>query len=119
MENKEKKIIFWTIYSAIITISILTLITLIIIMIAPTFFPQKDISGFQNYINVFCIILSFASVGLGICSIFQSYSSNQQAIKIIEFLQDIDYQQKSMAFQLTAQTKADKKQKWSVDDIDS
>ncbi len=57
------------------------------------FFPNQDISGIKEYINTFCVILSFLSVGLGIYSIWQASVSGKQANEILKSIQAIEYEQ--------------------------
>ena len=59
-----------------------------------TFFPEKDISGFKEYINTLCVILSFLSAGLGCYSIWQAFVSDKHAEKIINSLQTIEREQR-------------------------
>ena len=89
--NKLKNTVLWTIYVSILLISIFTLICIIINVIAPTFFPERDISGFIQYVNIFGIILSFLSAGLGIFSIWQANVSNKQVSEILQSLQSIEH----------------------------
>lgn len=93
MSKKLKQIISWTLYVSIVIIAILTITSLIINVLAPTFFPEKDISGFKDYINIFCVILSFLSVGIGIYSVWQANVSGKQANEIMKSIQAIEREQ--------------------------
>ena len=76
-----------------VVIAVFTVISLCVSVVAPTFFPKTDISGFKNYINAFCIVLSFLSVGLGIFSIWQASESGKQANEMINSIQVLKQQQ--------------------------
>lgn len=76
-----------------VLIALFTVVSLGINVLAPTFFPETDISGFKDYINTFCVILSFLSVGLGIYSIWQASESGKQASEIMKSIQIIEREQ--------------------------
>ena len=93
MNTKLKNVIQWTIYGLLIFIVLFSIGSLIINVVAPTFFPDADISGFKDYIDQFCIILSFLSVGLGVYSIWQASESGKQATEMINSLHALKQQQ--------------------------
>ena len=65
MDEKLKKVTQWTLYILVMVFALFTLISLGIIVLAPTLFPELNIDGFKSYINTLCVILSVLSVGLG------------------------------------------------------
>lgn len=93
MSDKFKSTVLWTLYVAVVLIGIFTIVLLGVNVLAPTFFPNQDISGIKEYINTFCVILSFLSVGLGIYSIWQASVSGKQANEILKSIQAIEYEQ--------------------------
>lgn len=93
MNGKLKQVVPWTLYISVVLIALFTIVSLVINVLAPTFFPQTDISGFKDYINTFCVILSFLSVGLGIYSIWQTNESGKQANEIMKSIQLIERDQ--------------------------
>lgn len=101
MDERLKKVTQWTIYILIVLIIIFTLVILLVLVIAPTFFPEKDVSGFKDYINTFCVLLSFLSAGLGLYSVFQATSSNKQAERMIQSIQELKYQQELLCVRLS------------------
>lgn len=103
MSNKLKSVICWTGYILTTIVIIFTLFALGVKVFAPSFFPNTDISGFQDYINTFCVILSFLSVGLGLLSIWQANESNKQTTKMLETINDIKHQQEILAVSLKSQ----------------
>lgn len=102
MDKRLKSAIQWTLYIAVIVIAIMTLISLAINMLAPTFFPNKNISGFKEYINTSCIFLSFLSVGLGIYSIWQASESGKQANEMVSSIKALKQQQELLCVTLTS-----------------
>ena len=70
-----------------------TVVLLGVNVLAPTFFPEADISGIKEYINTFCAVLSFLSVGLGIYSIWQANGSGKQANEILKSIRAIEREQ--------------------------
>ena len=93
MDKKLKLVILWSLYILIAVIAVFTLISLAINVFAPTFFPNTDISGFKDYIDTFCVILSFLSVGLGVFSIVQANESGKQASEMAASIQALKHQQ--------------------------
>ena len=93
MSDKFKSTLLWTLYVAVVLIAVFTVISLGVNVLAPTFFPETDISGIKEYINTFCVILSFLSVGLGIFSIWQANGSGKQANEILKSIQAIEREQ--------------------------
>lgn len=93
MSEKFKSTLLWTLYVAVVLIAIFTVVLLGVNVLAPTFFPKTDISGIKEYINTFCVILSFLSVGLGIYSIWQASGSGKQANEILKSIQAIEHEQ--------------------------
>lgn len=93
MSDKFKSTLLWTIYIAMVLIGVFTMVLLGVNVLAPTFFPETDISGIKEYINTFCVILSFLSVGLGIYSIWQANASGKQSNEIIKAIQAIEHEQ--------------------------
>ena len=93
MSEKFKSTLLWTLYVAVVLIAIFTVVLLGVNVLAPTFFPKTNISGIKEYINTFCVILSFLSVGLGIYSIWQASGSGKQANEILKSIQAIEHEQ--------------------------
>lgn len=93
MSDKLKYTIQWSLYILMMVIVIVTFICLVINIIAPTFFPNKNISGFKDYVNTLCVILSFLSAGLGIYSILQANVSGKQANEMINSIHELKEQQ--------------------------
>lgn len=93
MSDRLKHLISWTLYISVVLIALFTIVSLCINVLAPTCFPNADISGFKDYINTFCVILSFLSVGLGIYSILQAGESNKQANEVVNSIQALKQQQ--------------------------
>lgn len=93
MSERFKSTVLWTLYVTVVIITVFTVILLGVNVLAPTFFPKTDISGIKEYINTFCVILSFLSVGLGIFSIWQASGSSKQANEILKSIQAIEREQ--------------------------
>lgn len=93
MSEKFKSTLLWTLYVAVVIIAVFTVVLLGVNVLAPTFFPETDISGIKEYINTFCVILSFLSVGLGIYSIWQASGSGKQANEILKSIRAIEREQ--------------------------
>ena len=87
--DKLKNVVLWTFYISISFVGFFFLFCSITITIAPTFFPETDISGFKSYINVFGNVLSFLSVLLSVYSMYQASSGNKQMNKMLKMTQDI------------------------------
>lgn len=94
MSEKLKSTLFWTLYIALTAIGVITFIFLMINVLAPTFFPNANIDGIKDYINTFCIILSFLSIGLGFFSIWQSNEGSKQVKEILDSIIEIKTEQK-------------------------
>lgn len=93
MSEKFKSTLLWTLYVAVVLIAIFTVVLLGVNVLAPTFFPNTNISGIKEYINTFCVILSFLSVGLGVYSIWQTSGSGKQANEILKSIRAIEREQ--------------------------
>lgn len=93
MDGRFKSTLFWTCYVVLVVVVIFTFILLGVDVLAPTFFPETNISGIKQYINTFCVILSFLSVVLGVYSIWQSNGSSKQANEILLSVQAIEREQ--------------------------
>lgn len=93
MSEKFKSTLLWTIYILSVFVVASTVILIGVNVLAPTFFPNVDISGIKEYINTFCVILSFLSVGLGIYSIWQANVSGKQANEILKSIRSIESEQ--------------------------
>lgn len=125
MDTTLKRVILWSLYILIVIIAIFTLISLGINVFAPTFFPSVDISGFKDYINTFCVILSFLSVGLGVFSIVQANESGKQANEMATSIQALKQQQEILLVTLKStnnQTIVKSNQaegEWQLDNIKS
>lgn len=87
--NKLKNTVLWTLYVSMLFVGLFFLLCSITIIIAPTFFPETDISGFKSYINVFGNVLSFLSVLLSVYSMYQASSGNKQMNEMLKMTQDI------------------------------
>lgn len=84
----------WTCYIIVLSVVLFTFVLLIADVLAPTFYPDTDISGVKQYINTFCVILSFSSVALGAYSIWQSNGSNRQVNEILQSVRAIEREQR-------------------------
>ena len=123
MSDRLKHIIPWTLYVSVVLIALFTVVSLGINVLAPTFFPETDISGFKDYINTFCVILSFLSVGLGIYSIWQASESSKQANEMVNSIHALKQQQELLLvtlkstndLKIVTTNKADGH--WSQDDV--
>lgn len=93
MDPKIKKAAQWTTYFVIVFIILITVVSLVVNLIAPTLFPNKDISGFRAYIDTAAMILSFLSAGLGFFSIWQANTSSRQAVDILNGIHEIETKQ--------------------------
>jgi len=100
MTERLKNVIQWTLYVLVIIVALITIISLGINILAPTLFPNVDISGFKDYINTSCVFLSFLSVGLGIYSIWQASQSGKQADEMLSTIRDLKYQQEVLTVTL-------------------
>ena len=87
----------WTIYILIIIVILFTVMSLLVSVLAPTFFPSVNIDGFKSYINTFGIVLSFLSVALGVYSIWQAFASGKQATEMINSIHDLKQQHDSLS----------------------
>ena len=121
MEQKLKNIICWTTYITIAFLTLITVITLCVNLVAPTFFPDKDISGFKSYINTASIILSFLSAGLAFFSIWQARESGKQATVILNEIHEIKHKQEILSKDIlktnrdTVQVNVSPKSPWHQD----
>lgn len=97
MNELLKKAIHWTLYVIITFVIVITLLAVVIVMAAPTFFPEADISGFKDYVTTSSVILSFLSTGLGGFSIWQANSSGEQSAKILNGIRAIRMTQNAMS----------------------
>lgn len=93
MSDRFKSTLLWTFYIALVIVGVFTIILLGVNVLAPTIMPETDISGIKEYINTFCVILSFLSVGLGIYSIWQANGSGKQANEILNSIRAIEREQ--------------------------
>ncbi len=96
MDEKLKTVVQWTIYILIIIVILFTVMSLLVSVLAPTFFPSVNIDGFKSYINTFGIVLSFLSVALGVYSIWQAFASGKQATEMINSIHDLKQQQATL-----------------------
>lgn len=88
-----KKTVLWTIYILGLFVILLTVLCVVVDMIAPTFFPNSNITGFLKYLDTFCIILSFLSVGLGFFSIWQANEGSKQINGLLKEMKTISEDQ--------------------------
>lgn len=65
MSNRFKSTLLWTFYIALVIVGVFTIILLGVNVLAPTIMPETDISGIKEYINTFCVILSFYLLAWG------------------------------------------------------
>lgn len=84
-----KNVIQWILAIFIVILLSMLVISAIVQMLAPTFFPSKDISGFISVINTASIFLSVISTVFGILSLIFSYQSGKQAEKILDGVSDL------------------------------
>ena len=126
MDERLTKAVQWSIYAIILIFSLCILASFIVIILQPTFFPDKNISGFKDYINTMCTFVSFISVGLGVFSIYQANSSGKQASKMMDSLRLLEKRQELLMVTLnkigdatvsTSDTKSDTV--WIEDETDS
>ena len=96
MNERLKTVIQWSCYIGIAGYVIFILACLIIITIAPTLFPNVDVSGFREVITTAGMVLSFLSVGIGVFSIYQANISSKQTEKIVNSINVLKHQQESL-----------------------
>lgn len=97
MSIKLKNTIQWSIYIVAIAALLITIfIPLIVNMLAPMWFPQADISGFNKVTNISGSLLSLLSVGLAVLSIWQAKSSSSQMNQVLNKLTVIKNQQEAI-----------------------
>lgn len=124
MSRKLKSAIQWFLFVLVVLVAIITLFSLIMVMIAPAFFKDLDISGFSNYITISNIILAFLSVGLGFFSIWQASKSNKETEKILNKIQIVQQQQEILnnrinllTFDTSFVSAKSKPENWVPDDV--
>lgn len=124
MNKRLKSAIQWSVFIILIIITVITLFSLVMVMVAPTWFKGLDISGFNNYIIISGIILSFLSVGMGALSIWQAKASNKESAKILDKIQIIQHQQEILnnkfdllKFGNSFVSATSKPQNWEMDDV--
>lgn len=122
MNERLKTVVQWTIYYALITISIWTFLSLMVCVLAPTVSPHTNISGFKDYVNTFAIILSFLSVLLGLFSVWQAYVSGKQSAEMINSLQDLKQRQNELLVTLKSTSSISSsgvlnRDNWMTDDV--
>lgn len=83
MSNFAKRWIIFSVVIAFIIFLVFFVAPNIIIMLAPTFFPKVNISGFRNSSNTVSLLLAVLSVGLAVCSIIQARKGNLEMEKIL------------------------------------
>lgn len=76
------------IYVLLAVLAFLVLISIIIIVIQPTFFPEMDISGFEQIMDVVNPTLGILSVVLAIYSLYSSEQSNESIKKALNSTAD-------------------------------
>lgn len=90
MSDKLKSFIHWmTTILIFVCIIGFIFIPIAIIMLAPTFWPESDFSGFKDWISSASIFVSFFSAILGAYSIHQASDSNKTTQGILNDLQTI------------------------------
>lgn len=94
MVDKLKTTALWTVYIFVVFIGVTIIASVFISALAPTFYPEEDISGIKEFVNTFCVFLSFLSVGLGVYSIVQTNGSGKQANEILNSIQAVERDQK-------------------------
>lgn len=121
MNERLKTVVQWTIYILIIVVILFTITSLLISVLAPTFFPSANIDGFKGYINTFGIVLSFLSVGLGVYSIWQAFASGKQATEMISSIHDLKQQQDTLLVTLKSTSEISSSDtthtSWTRDDV--
>lgn len=94
MNEKSKNIVMWMLFGFfVLVIVIFLIIPLIVQMLQPTFYPETDISGFTNILNITGYVIGFLSAVLGVYSILQAQKSNKQVEQILNTVKDIQKQQ--------------------------
>lgn len=97
MSDKLKNTIQWSMYFAIMAVLLITIfIPIVVNMLAPTWFPCADISGFNNISNISGSLLSFFSVCLAVFSIWQAKTSSTQMNRVLNKLTVIQNQQEAI-----------------------
>lgn len=96
MNKRLKKTVQWTVYLLIVILVLFTLISATVNVIAPTFFPNANIDGFKDYLNMLSVLLSVSSAMLGAYSVWQASKGGKQTRKIIESVQTLKQQQQDI-----------------------
>lgn len=73
--EKFKQLIMYTSYIVIVLFLFVLLSASVVTMIQPTFFPDTDISGFKNIVNIINTLFGIVSAALAIYSLYASVKS--------------------------------------------
>lgn len=99
MNEKLKHVVQWTLYIFILIIALTLWGSVLIVMLKPSFFPEMNTSGFEDYIDVLCIALSILSAFLGVYSIRQANQSGKQTSDMLNAMEGIKHQQELIRMQ--------------------
>lgn len=97
MDGTLKKVISWSIFGIILLVLIVgVIIPSIILTYGPAMYPETDFSSFRDSLQYTSIILSFASVFLGLLSIFQASVSSKETKVLLERIDTLKSKQEEM-----------------------
>ena len=100
VEKILKAVSMWAVLIFILLILLMLLGSATVQMIAPTFFPEADISGFIDVIQTASVLLSVISLVSGVVSLVLSHQSGKQAEKILEGVSELNKQCNLLGFML-------------------
>ncbi len=95
-----KTVFHWALTILIIILLIMLISSAVVQMLAPTFFPNVDISGFIDVIETANTLLSVLSLALAVLSIGMSRQSGKQAEEILNGVSKLKDKQDSMEFMI-------------------
>lgn len=89
MDNKLRKTILWTLYFIVVFFILIgVFFPAVILMIQPICFPTTDISGFAGWIQTAGLVISFASVALGLFSVYQASKSETEMKTVLNTIRE-------------------------------
>ena len=88
MPEKFKHLIMYTVYAVIVLLTLIFVASFVITMIQPSFFPDTDISGFQDVVSIVSMILGVVSAFLAIYSVYASIQSTKELKQMLKDAED-------------------------------
>lgn len=126
MSAKLRNVISWSIFILILIVLFIMIISFVVVMLQPTFFPDKDISGIKNSFNTASSLVGFFSAGIGCYSLWQASKNDKQVEKILQGIDIIKEHQNAIEHQNTpnknhgfAKAKPDDPNGWAQDTTSS